>query len=214
MWALDRDIAAIDPIVFRETAWAGQTLSRGDAMISGDTLSIVGGLDVPFNQALIAEGHVVNVGGIIVEVADVQSANTLTVTVPRPTLNAPTQPPRQIDTAPFTILSFRVQIQWAHRQILMMLGLRAQGEPGSGLDETAVTNRADLIRLEALGALHLIYSAAGALEDNTSPNNQRAQAYRRRFNDERMRVAAKIDTDADGEPDAIRRLNVLQLARW
>lgn len=182
-------------------------------MVSGDTLSIVGSLDVPFNQAMIEEGHMVSIGAMVVEVADVQSANTLTVTVLRPTMDSVTQPPRQIDTAPFTILTFRTQIEWAHRQVLTMLGLRAQGDPGTGLSESAVTNSVDLVRLEALGALYLIYSAAGALENNESPNNQRAQVYRRRFNDERMRVVAKVDTDGDGVADAIRRLNVLQLSR-
>jgi hypothetical protein len=213
MWALDRDIAIIDPIVFRDVAWAGQTISRGDAKIEGSTLSVMGSVEVPFDDAGLESGHVVNAGGFIVEVESVLTGTSLTVTVLRPTLDSPTQQPRQLDGVPFTVISFRTQIEWAHRQVLTMLGLRADADAGTGLSESAVKNSGDLVRLEALGALHLIYSAAGALEDATSPNNQRAQVYRRRFADERMRAVARIDTDGDGVADAVRRFNVLQLSR-
>ena len=219
MFALDRDIALLDPAVFRGVEWAGLTITRGDGLVSGTTLSAIGSLEVPFTQTNISEGHVVTIAGLLMEVVSVVSGDSLEVSVPRAAPGDPAQTPRQLVTTPFTVLSFRPQLEWVHRQVLAMLGLRPPSNPPGAptsdprLGEESVTNPADFTRLEALGALHLIWSAAGALEDASHAANQRAAMYRRRFAEERQRAVALIDTDGDGEPDAIRRLNVLQLSR-
>ncbi|MFO0830635.1 MAG: hypothetical protein U0637_02210 [Phycisphaerales bacterium] len=213
MFALDRDLAVLDPSIFRDLTWMGQTVARGTGTISSDTLAATGALDVDFEQAQIGRGHVVNIGGVVLEVDGVKAADALTVTVLRPSVDDPPQPPEPLENRPFTVLTFRPQLHWVHRQLMAMLGLRAGHDPGDGLTEGSVTNPGDLARIETLGALHLIYAAAGALEAPDSPNNQRARAYRQRYGDERTRTAAFIDTDGDGRPDAARRLNVFHLTR-
>jgi hypothetical protein len=67
----------------------------------------------------------------------------------------------------------------------------------------------------ALGALHLVYTAATAPDANWNTSNEfsRAQTYRERFAAERQRIAARLDLDGDGEPDATRRLNLIQFVR-
>lgn len=212
-FAQDRDLATLDPIIFRDVLWTGQTLTRGEGLITGTVLTTVGSPEVPFTQTTITEGHIVNIGGFILEVEAVVSAGSLSVSVLRPTTTTPAEQPRQTDTLPFTIVTFRPQIAWVHRQLLHALGLRALGEPGDGPAESAVTNPADLARVEALGALALIYSAAGALEAADSPNNQRAAQYRRRFTDERARTTAHLDTDGDALPDSSRRFTTYPLTR-
>lgn len=92
-----------------------------------------------------------------------------------------------------------------------MLGIDPESadEPG----EASVKSPWALRLLVSLGALHLVYAAASALAPVGSPLRERAEMYRERFAAERQRVAARIDTDGDGEPDAVRRLNVLLLER-
>jgi hypothetical protein len=111
-------------------------------------------------------------------------------------------------------MTFRPQLEMTHRMVLRMAGIDPDAAPGPGvLTEAAVTNPGALRRLEALGALHLLWAAAGAMLPDKSPANERARMYRARFDAERQRVAVEIDLDADARPDATRRLNAMMLVR-
>jgi hypothetical protein len=206
---MDREIAVLDPSAFRDLAWLGQTLTRGEGSITGTTLETTTAPEVNFTDTLIEEGHVINVGGVVLEVVAVTSTESMELSVPRPTIESPVEPPRQLKSVPYSVVTFRTQLEWVHRQVLSMLGLRPGVEAtDERLSESVVLNTWELARVEALGALHTIYSAAGALEANDSPNNQRAAVYRRRFQEERQRVVAHIDLNGDGKADAVRRMNV------
>ncbi|HZW08089.1 MAG TPA: hypothetical protein VFF65_13280, partial [Phycisphaerales bacterium] len=71
----------------------------------------------------------------------------------------------------------------------------------------------ELVTLESLLALHTIYAAAGAAAPHGSPLADRAAQFRLRAGAERTRLAARIDTDGDGHPDATRRPGVIPLLR-
>ena len=95
-----------------------------------------------------------------------------------------------------------------------MLGLEPAGEAlADELDETAVLNPAALSRLEALGALHVIYAGASAGQGSDSPAALRAAMYRDRFAAERGSVIVKLDTDGDGVADTARRPGLSRLVR-
>ena len=85
----------------------------------------------------------------------------------------------------------------------------AAGEP----DASSVINTEDLARLEALGALHLIYAGASAVAAGSPIEAEKAEWYRRRFMEERGRVVAQIDLDGDGRADAVRRPTAMRFVR-
>ena len=68
MFAKDRDIAQVEPNVFRDFVWLGQVVSRGTASVSGTALE-ASAQDNSFVGNAIEMGHVVTVGGVSLEVA-------------------------------------------------------------------------------------------------------------------------------------------------
>lgn len=87
-------------------------------------------------------------------------------------------------------------------------GAEAMGEPLSRL-----TNPGAFTRVTCLGALQAIYSAGAVVAGLNSPAWAKARMYAERFALERERIVAQIDTNADGEPDAVRRVNLSRLVR-
>jgi hypothetical protein len=101
-----------------------------------------------------------------------------------------------------------------HAQVLRMLGIDPDepAMPGA-VTEASITNGESLALFEALGALHLIFTAAAALSGADSPAAYKANLYLDRFAAERSRVAARIDTNGDGLPDATRRPSLILTTR-
>lgn len=207
MFALDRHLLALEPHLFRDAAWAGQRLVGGVGDVAGGTLTLLTS-DVDFTQAGIAEGHIALIGETPYEVLERTGDTTLTISRLRPSTIAPPILPSPATGKAITIVSFAPQIAIIHGHILRLLGLATDG-----LGEEAVTNPADLALFEALGALHLIYTAAAALAQRDSGLRARAEYYEERFARERQAAAARIDLDGDGMADAIRRPSLLHLFR-
>lgn len=211
MFASDRDLLVLEPNLFRDVGWVGQRLARGTGAIGGTTLTI-SGADVALDAARVGPGMVAVVNGVAYEVLARLSASALTISRPRLSAGDPAQPPTPVAGVEAMIVTFGPQIGLVHQQLLRMLGIEpadAAARPG----EADITNAAALTRLEALGALHLVYAAASGAGGPDSAAAQRAAMYRARFADERERAAARIDTDGDGAPDATRRFNVVQFVR-
>lgn len=212
MWASDRDLLAIEPDVFQDVMWTGQQLLGGQVNI--DASGVVT-LPVPLPVAAGAvPGLVIVLRTRACEVLGAASATTISVSLPRASAtDAPISPPPEANV-PASIVSFRPQIALVHRQLLGMLGLRPSGTPDDGRpSEDDVTNPGELATLEAIGALHAIYTAAASLRGDASPAGQRARLYAERFSQERWRASALIDCNADGIADAVRRFNTLRLVR-
>jgi hypothetical protein len=113
-------------------------------------------------------------------------------------------------------VTFRPQVGVVHGQILRMLGIEPEDPREGALGESAVVNPGAVTRLECLGALHLIFAAASAASPGGSAGlgyGERAAMYRERFAAERGRVSVLIDTDGDGQPEAMRRPGVGHLVR-
>lgn len=211
--ALDRDLLTFEPDLFRDAGWAGQRLVSGTGTISGTTLSM-SAYDVNFEDAGVTTGHVAVVDGVAYEVIGVTTGTTATVSRLRASPADPVITPSPAADKPVTITTLRPQIAAIERQVMRMLGIEPSATPGPGvLTEASITNPEALRRLAALGTLHLVFAAAAALTPPESPHWVRAELYRARFARERHAVAALIDADGDGVPDATRRLNVMQLLR-
>lgn len=213
MFIKDRDLLLHEPSLFRDVGWVGQRLVKGSAGIVGTLLTFVSA-DVPLDQAGIDVGHVVAIGGASYEVVDRVSSTELTISRARSRETDEIQPPAPSATDVCTISTFAPQIGLVHDQILRTLGI----EPGEAsaigkVTESSITNAAAFKEVAALGALHLIYSAAAALGGSGSAADQRAALYRERFGAARWRAVALIDTNGDGVADASRRMNVAQFVR-
>jgi hypothetical protein len=214
MFATDRDLLIFEPNLFRDVSWTSQRLCQGTATIASSIMTIAGA-DVALDDAGITAGHVAFIGGTPYEIIERLSPTTARLSRLRVDPHDDPIPVGPVATAvACSVFTFAPQIAMVHRQVLPMLGIEpgAASAPGQPA-ETDITNPAAFTRLECLGALHLIYSAAGSLTAADSPTNQRAEFYRQRFAQERERTAAEIDLNGDGLPDATRRLNVVYLLR-
>lgn len=213
MFATDRDLLVHEPGLLGSVAWTGQRLVSGTGDVAGTTLTMTSQ-----DNGLIAQGvgagSVVSIGGAGHEVVSVASEASATISRLRAAEDGPLIAPAGVTGVGVEAWTFAPQIMDTHRRVVRMLGLALSGEAAEdGLDETAVVNPRDLARLEALGALHLIYAGASAGQGEGSPASVRAAMYRERFDAERGRVVARLDTDGDGIADAARRPGMSHLVR-
>ena len=158
MFITDRDLLLLEPNLFRDVGWAGQRLLQGLGTIVGSTLTI-SGYDLDFEQAQIDAGHIVSVGITAYEVIERLSATTATISRLRVSTSDPVQPPSPVSDLATEVFSYAPQMALVHAQVLRLLGIEPESSPG----EADITNPEALKRLEALGTLHLVFVAAGAL---------------------------------------------------
>lgn len=207
MFAKDRDLYVLEPGLHKDVAWFGQRLINAVGSLSGTTLTMTTGSLV---DAGISAGHVVLFDGVPMEVVSVESATQATVSLMRGDVSGVAIGGVSGTNRSVVVYGYGPQLGVVHRQVLAMIGVDSDVD---GLDESAVTNPGALVRLEALGALHLIYAAAGAPGKAGEKFEHRAAMYKERFANERQRVVAMIDTDDDGIADHARRPNVMMLDR-
>lgn len=215
MFAHDRDLLIYEPALLNDIHWAGQQTISNDAGVmtaAGTVLGLPSGQD--FAEAAVKPADTLLLNAIPVEVVSIDSDTTATISRIRD----------DTDDDPLGILdgevgvqvrgwTFRPQISAVHDQLLNALALAKGDGDDHRPGENMVTNTVDLKRVEALGALHLIYTSAAALVGADSPLWAKAGLYRDRFVNERRQAAAAIDLNADGKPDAVRHASVFRFTR-
>lgn len=213
MFATDRHLLILEPNLVRDVSWIGQRLVNGAGDIAGTTLTMTD-QDIGFDLVGVEPGQVVLAGGVVYEIVQILDADQLTISRIRPDGDGPILPPSPAAGVAVELPTFRPQLAMIHAQVLRMLGIDPDEVPTPGVvTEASITNGESLALFEALGALHLIFTAAAALGGAGSPAAYKANLYRERFAAERARVAARIDTDGDGRADATRRPSVIIAAR-
>jgi hypothetical protein len=210
-FAQDRDLLALHPTLFREVSFLAQTLFRGTVQIASGQLTLSTG-SFP---ASIQPGHVAVIDDRPVEIIGITGSTSLAVSLLRAAPDGPAITPPNIAPSPGLIATFDPQIAIIHAQVLRMLALEPAQQMLDPLapGEAAVLNPRDLAPAEALGALHLVYSAAAAPIGAGTLLGGRATDFAERFARERWRARAIIDTDGDGRADAVRTLNITHLSR-
>jgi hypothetical protein len=205
MFALDRDLPAFEPNLFRDYAFLGQVLVTGVANSPG--LHVELDSDPSPEDRDVRAGHVLTVDGVPLEVLQRVGATELSVSLVRPSRSGVILPPGKILDRPAYVATFENQILLAHRALRRLFALDDL-PPGA-----AVLNPDELAPVEALGALHLIFAGASTGAGEDSPLAERAESYRRRFIREARRAAVLLDLDADGLPDSLRRAASVPLLR-
>ncbi|MFG0258395.1 MAG: hypothetical protein ACF8GE_10880 [Phycisphaerales bacterium JB043] len=201
-FATDRDLLVLEPSLFRQIAWTGQALvSLTDGVLAGTTLtSATGG----FTGAGVDTGHVALVNGVALEVVARVSDTQLTVSRLRDTTDDPAQT-TVLDGSSLEVKvwTFSPQITHVHEMLLGSLGVDPAGATAPHAGQ--IVNAPMLVRLEALGAMHLILSASGAASPPGSELRERIEIYRHRFGVARETTPVELDTTGDGNTDTIRR---------
>lgn len=212
MFALDRDLLALEPTLFRDMQWAGQTLAKG-ALVSSE-VGAQFDFDVDLSARGVGAGNVVVALGVSYEVAELLGTTEFRVTLPRDTLESDVVAPGSIGSGLGWIVTFKPQIAVAHRNLLAMAGIDADAPPAPEVvTEASIVNWRSLRYIESLAALKLIWTAAGVGLDEKHPANQRGAEYGARFREARQSAVLEIDTDGDGKADAVRRLGAVWLVR-
>lgn len=215
MFAQDRDLLVYEPRLFLDVVWVGQRLVSETGTVTSGVV-VVAGAD--FTAAGVGAGHVLNYKEASYEIVQALGSTQLALSVPRASVNDPVILPPDSASTTIRVYTFAHQMQQVHDQILRMLGIESDVdvEPGeSTVTEQSIVNPGALRRLEVFGTLHLVFSAASAsgVGSETDTFADRAEMYRKRFQDERERVSALIDTDGDGVADATRRPTVTRFLR-
>lgn len=208
MFAHDRDLLTLEPALLRDAAWATQRTLSVNATLAGTTLTLAAG---SFADAGVEPGDIALFDGLPVEFVAIDSPTQAAVSLLRARRDAPALPPPPGTNRPLRVYSFAPQRELVHRAVLTMAGVDPDGN--GPLTGSSITNPGDLVRLEALGALELIYAAADPAAGGPVTHAQRADMYRRRFHEERARVPVFIDFDADGVAEARRSLALITLTR-
>lgn len=212
MFATDRTLLALEPMLFRDVAFLSQRLTAGICSTSETTLT-ASTLDPDFLAAGVRPGHIITIDEVSYEIVQVSESDALKISRLRESEDGELIPPSTLSTRPFSIHTFGPQLALAHAQVLNMLGLAPAGSSSALISEDALLNKADFATFEARLALKHLLTSAGTLSRDTA-----ALAALRSSLDAAIRIAhqtliAHIDLNGDGIPDSQRRLNIQYLTR-
>lgn len=209
MFASDRDLLVIEPHLFRDLGFLGQRVLSAQGDVAGTTFTLTTP-GASLTSAGVQPGHVLLLGGVACEVVAVLGATQASVSLIRASREGSLVAPAPGTGVSIEAWTFGPQIGVVHEQLLRVMGIgTAAGAP----TESQIVAPESLAALEALGTLHILYAAAGALSHAASPLSGRAAMYRAWFGVERQRALVRLDLDGDGVPDATRRLGISQALR-
>ncbi len=206
----DRDLLAIEPAVFEDVPFTAQKrLQVTDASVSGTTLTSTA---ADFVSTGVAAGSVVMINGIAHEVVERTDANTLEVSLPRSHTSDPGIPGGDGTGLNLIAQTFGPQAELVHDGLLRLIGVDPDN-PDADISESSVLSVTLMARIEALGTLELIYSAAASLVGDNDALLMKAGEYRRRFRQACTRAIVLLDMDGDGQADEQLSLGNVRLRR-
>ncbi|QDU72806.1 hypothetical protein [Mucisphaera calidilacus] len=203
----DRDLLAYEPEVFSEVPFAAQErVSIADGVVTGSVLSSV---SADFVAAGVSAGCVVLLDRVAHEVVEVLDGQSLRVSRLRVRASDALVSAAEGEGVAVRVRTFAAQASLVHDLLLRLLGL--EGEDGLG--EGSVVSLGAVCRLECLGALELIYSAAASVGGANESVLAKSALYRGRFRRACRETTVGVDVDGDGLADERRGLGLVSLVR-
>lgn len=215
MFCTDKDLLRWEPHLFKQAAFASQTLLSGTGDLAGTVFTIDAGSlaasHVASDMVLVLQGLDLDGSYPIVSIdSDVQ----MTVSV----FHDPLLPdegmanPAPVATGldyPFWVRTFSPQI----RVVTDLLKHASGIVPGTATQNATVTNPSALRRPCVLGTLQMIYNALAAAAATPDDYLIRSELYERLYRKALRSTQVALDLDGDGKADAVRSLNVMELTR-
>ncbi len=207
-FSTDRDLLAIEPHLFRDVPLMGQErVNVADGAVSGTTLtSATGG----FDAAQVDAGGVVLVDGIACEVLSRTDASTLEVSLVRADVAGAGIGPGAGSGLSVVVRTFAPQAAMVCEVLMRVFGIDPEA---GGVGEEQVLSRELMRRVEVVGTLERVYSAAVALVGENEVVQAKAREYRVRCNRMIREATVLIDADGDGVGEIVRRVGVGRLHR-
>ena len=213
-FATDIDLLHWEPNLFRDAAFASQTLLSGSGDLAGTTFTAA--------EATLLSAHITADQIIVLSggtegsypIVSVNSATQLTLSILYDGLFPVGSDPVPSPPGTASGLNFVIRTFWPQRRIVSELMIAAAGlDPADALSADKIIRPGSLKRACALGSLHLIYSALAAVA--TAPANLigRSNFYGRLYRRALGATRVELDLDGDGEADTVRTLGVLELQR-
>ncbi len=210
----DRDLLAIEPMVFLSDADVGQLLVTGsDGAISQATLTSASS---DFVAAGIAAGMVVVIyaatpaNGAAYEVVSVDTATTLTLSVLRNDLSGSAVAPPAGTGLTFSVRSFAALTTDLSATLAEKLRLATES---AGIASIDFADSAQLSRTMAYGVLASLFVARAEQANATDVNWAKATYYREQYEAMQLTLRLAADVDGDGAAEETRTLGNIQLRR-
>jgi len=213
-FATDIDLLHWEPNIFRDAAFASQTLIGGTGDLAGTAFTIASG---SFTAAHVTDDQVIVLTGATsgsYPIVAVDSATQLTISALYDGLFPTSGNPVPSPPGTASDLEFAIRTFWPQRRIVSEMILIAAGlDPADAAAGDKILNPSVLKRACALGTLHLIYSALAAVAEEPANLLVRVELYGRLYRRALGAARVELDLDGDGNLDVTRTLNVLELQR-
>ncbi len=206
----DRDLLALEPGVFSDVPFLAQQRCAGnDGVVVGVTLHSTA---CDFEAAQVETGMVVLVAGVAHEVMSRTDAHTLSISQLRPNLSGPAIAGTVGSGLAVTVRTFAPQAALVHDVLLRLVGIEPD-DPMCKPNEDSLVSMSVMARLEALGTLERVFSAAAAIEGDQQALWRKARQYQQEFQRALQRATILMDVNGDGLVDVRRQPGVVHLLR-
>lgn len=211
----DCDLLVWETDLLADAAFISQTLISGTADLSDTTLTIASGnllnSHVAADQVVVLRGSISGCFPIV----SVDSATKLTISIVYEGWwdNGQGRTASRVGSA--VGLNYAIRTFYPQRRLVADLLRRSVGIHPSDAEivPSQIVNPQALQRANALGTLHMIYSALAGAADDPELLQERADRYQKMYRRELEGCAIELDTNNDGRVDAVRRPSVLCLRR-
>ena len=201
----DIDLLALEPTMFVDAQPQGVVLDEHtNASISGTTLTSG---DSDFTTIDVASGRVAIVEDEPLEIVSLIDATNVQVSRPR-AKSAQVIQPKAGTGLSLAVVTFEKRLDDAEATFRAALGLDPN-HPVDPVDDAQVMNLDELAPLVGLIAAADIFARAAAADPSDESLARRAAAYDALRADALRTAAAVLDLNADGQPDATRRLGAV-----
>lgn len=211
----DVDILKCEPVLFGELHLASQVRASGTGATLGGTTLTAGGAD--FIAAGIAAGGVIylrSADGSLdgaYEIASVDSATELTVSVVRADVADPVIAPPAAHDISYRVSTFGPQADDAAFQLTEYFGLRP-GDPASEIGVEDLLDTQGLRRASVLAVISTVYGNWSTRTDGESFWHK-SLLYQQLFEKARQRCHLTVDLGVDGVADVTRVGGAIRLIR-